>query len=191
MRTLSAIIGLLCLTACDSPSDVHESRSIETAPRSIERSVPAGASVAQARTIRAANDHARRPKAPPAFSTLGGAEHALNISRAILVDEGTGCQYVVRAMYQDAIDLSPRNERDPTSPDGTRHRCGTPIPGSNAISVLPGDDRFSIRASIEIDRDTGCQQIVATYWQDDVETTPRISAHGDARMQVCGTERTR
>jgi len=101
-----------------------------------------------------------------------------------LLDVGTGCEYVVSTMYQDDIDVTPRMQR---TPSGDRQICGTPRPGSTEFVVRKGGQASWVSVAVVSDRETGCQYISATMFQDAVRIVGRMEAQGDERRQMCGT----
>jgi hypothetical protein len=178
MNRLLALALLASLASC-GPATMEVADVKD--PGRKEIAIPAGASVAEAKRIRAANE---RVDSLPIISPVGEMS---GISRIVLLDVGTGCQYVVRAMYQDAVDLSARMERDPRpgNPIGSRQRCGASVPGSKDVKSLTSGVPMGFHAGIETDRETGCQYMVVSYWQDDVRSLPRTMAAGDERRHMC------
>lgn len=178
MNRLLALACLAALVSCGpAPMEVADVKD----PGRKQIAIPAGASVAEAKRIRATN---ARVESLPVISPV---DDMIGISRIVLLDVGTGCQYVVRAMYQDAVDLSARMERDPRpeNPMGSRQRCGASVPGSKEVKSLTSGVPMGFHAGIETDRETGCEYMVVSYWQDDVRSLPRMIAAGDQRRQLC------
>lgn len=184
MNRLLALACLATLVSCGpAPMEVADVKD----PGRKEIAIPSGTSVAEAKRIRAANARIESVPVISPVDDIGG------ISRIVLLDVGTGCQYVVRAMYQDAIDLSARMEPDPRpeNPMGSRQRCGASVPGSKDVKSLTSGVPMGFHAGIETDRETGCEYMVVSYWQDDVRSLPRMIAIGDQRRQLCAEEATR
>jgi len=173
-----AVLLPLVLTACGGqpPREVSMA-TVVTSP-----APPIGASVSEIRRIEAQR---RRPDPEPRFVRLGPKRRMTGIGRAVLVDLGTGCQYVARTMHQDTLVISALMEDAPDSPTGSRQLCGTPHPGTDEIVVLAGGDIAMIEVAVERDRDTGCEYVVGTVYQDDVSVVPRVAARGEQRRQIC------
>lgn len=134
-----------------------------------------------AATASSADVSTTRPApAQSAYVLSGGVE--LSVETATLVDVGTGCQYTVRTLYQNEIDLQPRNE---PFGEGERQVCGQPRNGGNPFVTLAGGSLSAAEVAIITDTGTGCQEIVGTLFQKSLFATPRMQRIGDRQRQVC------
>jgi hypothetical protein len=180
MNRILAIVCLAALSACRGEPVEEADSLVSVVP---DAPVPTGASVAEIRRARA--ERAKPPK-PPGYVILGTQKDQLEIGHATLVDLGTGCQYTVRTIFQDGIDIAPRMERGPGANDDSEQRCRTTSPRRSGFVLLPGSTIDTVHVSIVLDQETGCQSIVGTIFQDDVASTPRMRTVGGSRRQMCG-----